>query len=192
MAVSLPRVGGPSAVTRTDRLGETHRHEAGAERPPLGGFWPVAPEGGVPGWVGYRRAASFSAAAGPSTSEPGFAYVLGAALAFGVEVDWVVPGDEREVRAAGQVNDVAHGGSFIGGSARAGGRGPGAGRRSADPPHGDRRNGAAARRSGSGERRERVVWSRRRWRCAVSVPLAPPSALDHRRLPSPRVPGTLR
>ncbi len=75
----------------------------------LGGFRPVTPEGGVPNSFGYRRAASCSTSDGLSTSEPAVADVLCTAQAFGVEVDGTASGQVREVRATGQVNDVAHG-----------------------------------------------------------------------------------
>ena len=144
MAVSLPRDGGPPAVTWADRVGMHRSCRCGASvgTPPLGGSWSVAPEGGAPDGVRCRAAATCSARDGASTGEPGFLCVLGTSEPFGVEVDEVVSGEVGEVRTAGQVNDVAHCGSFAcGRGPRRGERGPGAGRRSADRPHGDRRNG---------------------------------------------------
>ena len=145
MAVSLPRVGRSARRDTDGPFGGTHRRGrcgAAAAVKHSGGFWPVAPEGGVPDLVRCRGAAWCSAGAGPSTSEPGLADVLCTAQAFGVEVDEAVSGHVHEVRAAGQVCDVAHCGSFVGGLGPR--RGDAGRERAAAPPIlpvGDRRNG---------------------------------------------------
>lgn len=73
--------------------------------------------------------------------------VLGTAEAFGVEVDEVVSGQVREVRAAGQVGDVAHVCSFVGGlGPRQGGTRAGSG----PPLRRSSPSGSAQRRGRSG------------------------------------------